>query len=65
MHRNSTDDGQAVVSLSRHELAVLANALNETLEAVDAADLSARVGADADELGALHSALRAAAGAVA
>lgn len=54
----SSDDDGTTVALSAGELATLANAINETLEAVDEAELGARVGASGDDLRLLQGELR-------
>ena len=53
------DSGEVLVAVGVPELVLLANAINETLEAVDEDEFHARVGATRDEAEALHGKIAA------
>lgn len=54
-----TSDEGATIEFSRAELVLLANALNETLEAIDAEEFDTRVGASTADAQALQERLLA------
>lgn len=52
-----TNQLSADFRVTKHELVILANALNETLEAIEPWEFSTRVGADSTEVEALRKRL--------
>ena len=51
-------DGEVVIAATREELVLLANSLNEALEAVDDWEFGPRLGGSPDEARALRSKVR-------
>lgn len=51
-------DDELVLAVTRQELALLANSLNESLEAVDDWEFGSRLGGSSDEARALRSKVR-------
>jgi hypothetical protein len=49
----SRQSGGATIELSRHELVMLNNSMNETLNEIDEEEFETRVGATSDEVQAL------------
>ncbi len=56
----SLESGTARLELTEHELVIVNNALNETLNAIDDDEFDTRVGATTGEVDALLSAVRGA-----
>jgi hypothetical protein len=54
----SIGEGQITITLSRDELRILQNALNEALEAVARSEITSRLGATFEEVKSVQEALR-------
>lgn len=58
MKISRTGDGVFELTVSRDELRILSNAVNEALEALHDSELSIRMGASSEEIRAVRSAFR-------